>query len=104
MKINKLLLLLFLIPNMVMGKTCFINEGKYTIKHFQNLHDALQACNNGEQLHYSITKFGRERDVEDKASLIGKRATYCDLRYEAYIEQVSSTSTLTCIFKNHLKE
>jgi len=94
---KKLLLLLFLIPNLAMAKTCFIHEGK-------NTYDKFQACEDGDQLHYSIAKFGIEHDVEAKASLIGKRAAYCDLRYEAYIEQVSSTSTLTCIFKNHLKK
>jgi len=94
---KKLLLFLFLIPNLVMGEACYIIDGSDSYK-------ALQFCNNGEQLHYSITKFGIEHDVEAKASLIGKRAAYCDLRYEAYIEQVSSTSTLTCIFKNHLKK
>ena len=90
---KKLFLLLFLLPNLVMAKACYILGEKDSFK-------ALQMCKNGEQLHFSILK----GDITAKASLIGKRALYCDLRYEAYIEQVSSTSTLTCIFKNHFKE
>ena len=93
---KKILLLLFLIPNLVMAKTCFIHEGK-------NTYDKLKACEDGDQLHFTIRNFGSKNDEEAKATLIGKRATYCDLTYEAPIEQVSSTSTLTCIFKNHLK-
>ena len=94
---KKLLLLLLLIPNLVMAKTCFIHEGK-------NLYDKLQACKDGDQLHYEkITENSIKRN-DAKANLISARAYYCDLRYEAYIGVANSYTTLTCVFKNHNKE
>ena len=93
---KKLLLLLLLIPNLVIAKTCFIHEGK-------NTYDKLKACEDGDQLHFTITKHGESNDAVAKAILIQKRASYCDLVHEAYIEQVGPLSALTYIFKNHSK-
>ena len=91
---KKLLLLLFLIPNLVMGKVCFIYEG-------ENTYDKLQACDDGDQLHYEIMAHTSLKRNDSKANLISTRAYYCNLKYEAYIEFVNSKSTLSCIFKNH---
>ena len=44
---------------MVIGKTCFIHNGK-------NAYSALQACNDGDQLHFYLTKFGSKSNHESK--------------------------------------
>lgn len=94
---KKLLLLLLLIPNLVMAEVCFVHDGK-------NFYDKLQACKDGDQLHYEkITETSIKRN-DAKANFISTRAYYCDLRYEAYIGVANSYTTLTCVFKNHNKE
>ena len=88
---------MFLIPNLVMAKTCFIHGG-------QNVYDKLQACKNGDQLHYEIITENSMKRNDAKANFISTRAYYCDLRYEAYIDVANAYATLTCVFKNHNKE
>ena len=92
---NKLLLLLLLIPNMVIGKTCFIHNGK-------NAYSALQACNDGDQLHFYLTKFESKSNDESKSTLVKIKNSYCDVGFEANIEHEDFKSTLTCTFKNNL--
>ena len=80
-----------------MAEVCFVHDGK-------NFYDKLQACKDGDQLHYEkITETSIKRN-DAKANLISARAYYCDLRYEAYIDFANSYTTLTCVFKNHNKE
>jgi len=94
---NKLLLLLLLIPNIVIAKTCFIHNGK-------NAYSALQACNDGDQLHFYLTKFGSKNNHDSTPTLGEIKNSYCDLGFETNIEEEDFKSTLTCTFKNNLKK
>ena len=91
----KYLLILLLLPIHLYAKACFVLAADNYDEDF----DMLKKCKDGQQLHLSI---GQSSKDFQKAYLIGKRASFCDVKYNAYIESVSSISTLTCIFKRQL--
>jgi hypothetical protein len=97
---KKLLLLLFLIPNLVMGRVCSITESPD-----EDAYDKLQKCKIGQQLFITKLTDGTKFDIDGaKMELIWRRAEYCDLRHEAFIDQHKTSLYLTCIFRNHPQE
>ena len=97
---KKLLLLLLLIPNLVMGRVCSITENPD-----EDAYDKLQKCKIGQQLSFTKLTKGTKFDIDEaKYLLIWRRANWCDLRHEAYIDQHKTSLYLTCIFRNHPQE
>ena len=98
---KKLLLLLFLIPNLVLAEICFVHDaegGTLPFSIFDN-------CNAGDELFHTIHQEKHLSSMEQnefiQSVLINRRVRFCNLRYETYIEQVNSKSYLTCVFKDN---
>ena len=91
---KKILILLLLFPIHLFAKTCFVIAKEDAVTDLNN----LTKCKNGEQLHL-ITLIGSE-DYRKKY-LIEQRASFCDVKYNAYIDSTKDISTLTCIFMAH---
>jgi len=103
---KKLLLIsLFLIPNIVIGKTCNTSVTKFDVEDGSSSYDhfkpfAVKYCKDGDQLHLTTIGF-----AERMGTLSAVRGNWCDVKYPAYIEidDEDNFSSVTCIFKNHRK-
>ena len=92
----KYVLILLLLPIQLFAQTCWVQSS-------QEGEEDIKQCKDGQQLHLSILY--KEKEMA-KATLLGHRASFCDLRYNAYIDDVEGGKiyTLTCIFKNQLQK
>ena len=97
---KKLLLLLLLIPSLVTARVCEIVE-----KSNEDAYDKLIKCETGQQLFFRKLTDGSQYEIDEaKYLLIWRRSNWCDLRYEASIDQVKTGLYLTCIFRNHYQD
>jgi len=82
------LFILLLIPSMVMGQTCFIHEGK-------NKYSKLQACNDGDQLYFYVSKLVLKDEKEINRIVSTTKNSFCDLSYK--INHISLKARVVCI-------
>ena len=100
---KKLLLLLFLIPNLVMGKICFVDYSGGGVNMGVQEEASLKVCTDGDNLFYrvEINQYNIGDVDTAKEVLINRRLKFCDLKYETYIEKLDLRVGLTCIFKGN---
>jgi len=103
---KKLILFLLFISNVALADVCYISEdakGIYEIDKLDYLLKPLSDCKAGDTLSYEIlggknTKMWANKQGK-RYALNYIRAHACDLRYNAYIEELNSWIGLTCIYK-----
>ena len=98
-----LLLFLFLMPNLVMGKICFVDYSGGTVNMGIKEKSNLKVCTDGDKLFYRVEINAYNiKDVDTaRELLINRRLKFCDLKYETYIEKLDLRVGLTCIFKGN---
>ena len=100
---KKLLFLLLLIPNLVVGKICFVDYSGGGVNMGVQEEASLKVCTDGDNLFYrvEINQYNIGDVDTAKEVLINRRLKFCDLKYETYIEKLDLRVGLTCIFKGN---
>lgn len=94
---SKIFILILFVSNIALSKTCFIHEGKSS-------YTKLQACDDGNTLHFYITNFEPNSLKESNETLLTISKFFCDSYFKINIFHDNLKSTLTCIFKNNFKK